>query len=83
MNSKGEALKDRQNYYLTSFAKEVNNLDPIQEPLETDIPKRTKFLTKITSLINPLTSANIFILFVSWLFLLTVLFVTSVKLSIN
>ena len=83
LNSNGIKLREMRNDYLISFAKELNSLSEIESTIENDKRKRNKAKSTILLITSLFSSSNIIVLFISWLILLTILFVVFSIIVIN
>lgn len=90
LNQNGIQLSNCRDGFLIEFAKEINSLDEIENL--NDLDKNTIHKIKLASLTiaNLFISSNILVLFLSWLVLLSILFImltmiliTSIKLNID
>ena len=83
VNENNEELKNQRYEYLKRFAQELNKLNELEKVQETDITKRTKIKSIFIFFINLFTNSNIIVMFLSWLILLTLIFVASSILILN
>ena len=83
LNSDGVELKDQRVNYIKEFANQLNGIKEIEDIVEETNIKRNKVKTIITPVVNLFSSSNILIMFLSWLVLLTIVFVLSAILVIN
>ena len=75
-NGNGEKLHDRKLDYLKEISSQVHSIEKI-EPLKDDTykQKRTKLKKFFQNLSNLFSSLNVIVMFISWLILLSIIFV--------
>ncbi len=83
LNSNGVTLKEKQLDYFTTFTKELDTIDIVEEVNVINDSKTDKMKLAFSKLVNLFTTSNIMVLFISWLILLSILFVLTSILVIN
>ena len=76
-NQQEVELKDQRFLYLKEMQKELNKIDAYEGVNETERTKKSKIKFALNFVANLYTSSNILVMFISWLVLLTIIFVAS------
>lgn len=82
-NSEGTEIKNLKNEYFKCFVNEIGKIDEIDEVKNPNERKRNRIISLFQFIINLFSSTNILVLFLSWLILLTLLFVISSIVVVN
>ena len=83
MSSNDTEMGNLTDNYFTGFATEINQLKAIDPIKQLEDSKKRKIQNAINSIISLFVSKNIIIVFISWLLLLTILFVTVALIGMN
>lgn len=76
-NPQNVELKEQRLTYLKEIGKELNKLNKYEDLNEVERTKKSKIKSVLNFFVNLFTSSNILVMFISWLILLTIIFVTS------
>jgi len=82
-NSIGITLKEKRFEYLKEFTNELDKIGFIENSIIIDERKSTRIKSIFKFLISSFSDSNILILFISWLILLSILFIVTSILVIN
>lgn len=83
LNTEGVEIKNLRSEYFKCFASEIGKIEEIEEIRNSSERKRNRIISIFQFIIELFSSTNILVLFLSWLVLLTVLFVISSIVVIN
>lgn len=76
-NSENKELKEQRLKYLKEIQKELSKINEYEGPNEVERTKKSKIKSVLEFFVNLFTSSNILVMFISWLILLTIIFVAS------
>ena len=76
-NPEGQELKDQRVKYIKEFAIQLNTMEEIEDVFEENSSKQTRQKIITSTFDNLFSNSNILIMLISWLILLTIIFIPS------